>query len=326
MRTITSFFVSAAMLATASLTARAEINVVASIKPLHSLVAGVMKDVAKPRLIIEGAGSPHTYAMKPSQALVLEKADLVVWIGPRLEAFLEKPLKTLASKAKSIELLDIEGLVKLDKRKGGAFEGHKHHKGKKDDHAAKHDDQEKHHDDHHDKHLKMDSHVWLDPVNAKAIVREIEKALAELDPSNAPTYKRNAATMIKLLDALIVEVASQVGPPKGKGFIVFHDAYQYFEKRFGLNAAGSITVLPEVMPGAKRVGELRAKVKELGVACVFSEPQFEPKLVATVTEGTSAKSGVLDPHGAALEDGPSLYFTLIRNMATSFTTCLSKAG
>ncbi|MDZ7824026.1 MAG: zinc ABC transporter substrate-binding protein ZnuA [Ahrensia sp.] len=316
-----------ALLATSAISAHAEVNVVASIKPVHSLVAAVMEGVGEPSLIVEGAGSPHTYAMKPSQAQMLEQADVIFWIGHEMEAFLEKPLETLGANATSIELMDAHDLVKLEFREGGAFEEHDH------DDDAKHDDHDHDHDKNaeaghegHEDHGAFEAHIWLDPMNAKAIVHEIEEALVAADPANAAKYEANAqATMVKL-DALMVEVSAELEPIKGKGFIVFHDAYQYFEKRFGITASGSITVSPEVMPGAGRITEIRARVKELGATCVFAEPQFEPKLVQTVIEGTSARSGVIDPLGASLENGPELYFQLIRNMATSIKTCLSEAS
>lgn len=348
MRLAKSLLLASTLLATTALSARADINVVASIKPVHSLVAAVMKGVGEPDLIVDGASSPHAYAMKPSQAAVLQKADVVFWIGHELEAFLEKPLEAIASKAKTVELIDAHGLVKLELREGGAFEAHAHDDHEDhDDHG--HDDHdkkaEKDHDDHghddHDKkaendhdehghddhgHGEFNPHVWLDPVNARAFVHEIEEVLAEADPANAGAYEANAKEVTRRLDALTGEVAAALEPVRGKGFIVFHDAYQNFENRFGLKASGSITVSPEVMPGAERVRTLRAKVKELGATCVFSEPQFEPKLIATVTEGTPARPGVLDPLGASLENGPELYFKLIRNMAASFRACMAEAS
>jgi len=187
-----------------------------------------------------------------------------------------------------------------------------------DDHAEdKHDD----HDEH--AHGAFDPHVWLDPINAKAIVHEIEEALSKADPENASKYEANAEAVGAKLDALVTEVSAEIKSVKDKGFIVFHDAYQNFEKRFGLNAVGSITVSPEVVPGAARIAEMREKVKDLSATCVFAEPQFEPKIVTTVTEGTNAKTGVIDPLGASIENGPKLYFTLLRNMAKSFKDCLS---
>lgn len=357
MRRARSLFLASTILTASAVTAHADVNVVASIKPVHSLVAAVMDGVGDPGLIMDGAGSPHNSALKPSQAQMLESADIVFWIGHELEAFLEKPLETIAANARSVELIDAHGLVRLPFREGGAFDDHGH------DEAADHDDHghekaeadhdEHDHDDHaHDKaeadhddhghddhgheqaeagheghdHGAFDSHIWLDPVNAKAMVEEINEALAEADPANAARYAANAKAVMTRLDTLVTEVSAELAPIHDKGFIVFHDAYQYFEKRFNVTASGSITVSPEVLPGAERITEIRARVEELGASCVFAEPQFEPKLVATVTEGTRAKSGVIDPLGAGLDAGPEQYFNTIRAMATSIRTCLSEAS
>ena len=317
--------------------ANADVSVVTSIKPVHSLVSGVMQGVGSPTVIIEGAGSPHTYSLKPSQATQLQDADLVFWMGDELEPFLVDAAQNIARNAELVNLFDSHGLKKIRFREGGMFDEHDDH----DDHAKDdHDDHghDKHakddHDDHgHDKHAKddhddhghgeFDPHVWLDPINAKAIVHEIEKALVKADPKNAKKYEANAVRMAGKLDQLVTELRAQLQPVQGKGFIVFHDAYQYFEQRFGVAAIGSITVSPEVMPGAERVRDLREKIKDLGATCVFSEPQFEPKLVRTLVDGTGARTGVLDPLGSSLTKGPDLYFELVREMARSLKECLS---
>lgn len=357
MRLAKSILLATTLLASATFSARAEVKVVASIKPVHSLVAAVMEGVGTPGLIIEGAGSPHTYSLKPSQAQMLESADVVFWVGHELEAFLEKPLETISANAKSVELIDAHGLRKLGFREGGAFEAHEHEGHDEhghDDHAHdehdhdehdhekhahdEHDhdehDHEKHAHDEHDKddhghgdhHGEFDPHIWLDPVNAKALVHEIEEALVALDPANASRYEANAHELTHRLESLVTEVEGEVAPVRGKAFIVFHDAYHYFEHRFDMEAAGSITVSPEVMPGAERIGEIKEKILSTDAVCVFAEPQFEPKLVATVSEGTKAKAGILDPLGAELKDGPELYFDLIRGMAASFKNCLSQSS
>ena len=477
MRFVISLILSSTLISTLTFTAQAEINVVASVKPVHSLVSGVMEGVGKPDLIVKGAASPHTYSLKPSQAKQLEEADLVFWMGHELESFLEKPLEAITSKAKVIELIDSPGLKKLDMREGGAFDEHGHDEHGQDEH---HDDDHKEdgehseegHDEHageghafewagvfklpagdytwtfakvdgdyadpmmkmvflptssdgeegieeqeevaerlissqssvrrnhdgrltpneenayqlvfdanrnvtelritiknegnyafftehmpfefeadehflknasgkdieptaqepeaghhhHHGHGEFDLHVWLDPENAKVLVQEIKQALVELDPGNAGTYEANAKNLMVKLDRLISEISSTLASSKGKGFVVFHDAYQYFEERFGMTAVGSITVSPEVVPGASRIRELKDKIVELDAHCVFSEPQFQPKIVFTVAEGTQANTGVLDPLGASIADGPELYFTLIRDMANSLQECLSKRG
>lgn len=310
-------------------------GVVASIKPVHSLVAAVMEGVGEPELLVKGAASPHAYALRPSEARALEQAKVVFWVGEGLETFLAGPLETLGGNARVVKLVDAHDLVELDFREGGPFEAHDH--GEHEGHAHDHDDDEAGHDggdghaheghghEGHD-HGAIDMHLWLDPSNAKAFVHEIEEALSAADPDNAGTYEANADAFNEKLDALIAETDAALAPVRGNGFIVFHDAYQYFENRFGIQAAGSITVSPEAIPGAQRLTEIRAKVAELGATCIFAEPQFEPRLVSVAAEGTQARTGMLDPLGADLEDGPELYFELIRNLTTSLTTCLAGAS
>ena len=325
MNHLKSIFLTSALISSLSFTANAEINVVASVKPIHSLVSGVMEGIGRPDLIVKGAASPHTYSLRPSQARQLEDADLVFWMGHELESFLEQPLEAIATKAHVVELIDSSKLKKIKMREGGMFDAHAH-----DDHDEHegHDDHDEHeeHDDHdeHEGHGEFDVHVWLDPENAKVLVDEIKLALIELDPVNASKYEANSNKMNTKLDQLMDEVSNKLKSEQGKGYVVFHDAYQYFEQRFGMSAVGSITVSPEVVPGANRIRELKEKINELNAHCVFSEPQFEPKLVSTVIEGTKANKGVLDPLGASINDDPELYFTLIRNMADSLHECLSK--
>ncbi|MBX9454330.1 MAG: zinc ABC transporter substrate-binding protein ZnuA [Mesorhizobium sp.] len=313
-------------------------GVVASIKPVHSLVAAVMEGVGEPELLVKGAASPHAYALRPSEARALEQAKVVFWVGEGMETFLAGPLETLGGNARVVELVKAHDLVELDFREGGPFEAHDHGDHEGPDHAHGHDDDDG--DDHdggddhaheghghegHD-HGAIDMHLWLDPSNAKAFVHEIEEALSAADPDNAATYEANADALNEKLDALIAETDAALAPVRGRGFVVFHDAYQYFENRFDIQAAGSITVSPEAIPGAQRLTDIRAKVAELGATCIFAEPQFEPRLISVVAEGTQARTGVLDPLGADLEDGPELYFELIRNLTTSLTTCLAGAS
>lgn len=288
--------------------------VTVSVKPLHSLVAAVMQGVGEPKLIVGGSASPHTYSLKPSNASDIENAKVVFWLGPNFEHFLEQPLQSLAADADVVAMEDAPGVTKLPFREGGAFEAH-------DDHD--HEGEAAHED--HDEEAGFDLHFWLDPQNAAAMVETIRDRLIKADPAHADQYRANALAVDANLDALDRELADQLAPLKDKPFIVFHDAYQYFEKRYGLRVAGSITVSPETPPGAARVAEIHDKIASLGATCVFAEPQFEPKLIAVVTEGSQAKSGTLDPEGGTLTEGPDLYFTLMRNLAGSLADCLGKA-
>jgi zinc transport system substrate-binding protein len=284
-------------------------NVVATVKPLHALVAAVMGDLGAPALIVKGAASPHTYSLRPSDAQALQSANLVFWTGHGLEVFLEDSIGTLAPQATIVELSEAPGIELLAPRESGTFEEHA--------------DEEDAHDDHgHGE--EADMHFFLDPANAKIMVATIADSLAAADPENADIYRANAATETADLDALIAETEGNLAPVKDSPFVVFHDAYQYFENRFGLNVAGSITVSPEVSPGAERINEIRSKLKTLDAACVFAEPQFDPRIVNVLTEGTTAKQGVLDPEGANLDEGPGLYRQLIENLATSLKACLTQ--
>lgn len=284
-------------------------KVVVSIKPLHSLVASVMQGVGEPALLVRGGASPHDYALKPSDARAIKEADLLVWVGEALESFLTRPVAALPKTTHVVEAMDIAGLTLLEPREGGTWEAHDH--GHVHDHAG-----------HHDEHGERNPHIWLDPANAREIAATVAVALAAKDKANAAAYTANAEALGKRLDALDAELKTTLAPLGDKRFVVFHDAYQYFENRYGLNAAGSITVSPDRPPSAKRLTQIRDRVKSLGATCVFAEPEFEPKLVKTILEGTQARTGVLDPEGAALPEGPELYFTLMRTLAKGLTECL----
>ena len=322
--------------------ADAAVRVVASIKPVHSLVSAVMVGVGEPHLIIRGAVSPHTFSMRPSDAAMLENARVIFLIGDSLETSLARPIDILAGNARVIALSEAPGLVRRPLREGGTFEVHGH--GTDDDHGRREDEEHEgeehegeeqakgneaaHGDDDHDAHRRgaFDMHIWLDPVNAGAMARAIAGALSKADPTNAGTYAANTQALLRRLEEFTRQIAAEVAPVRGKPFIVFHDAYRYFEDRFGLTAAGSSVVSPDRSPGVRRISELRDKIRELGVTCVFAEPQFEPRLVDVIIEGTPARTGTVDPLGATIESGPELYFTLIRNMAASFKSCLAPAG
>jgi zinc transport system substrate-binding protein len=340
--------------------ANAELKVVTSIKPIHSLASYLMDGIGKPELIVDGYGSPHGFSMKPSHAKMLQNADLIFWVGEDLENFLEKPLKSIAKKAEKIELIEIKGLNVLKFRERNIFDEHDHghddhdkkeddhdhdDHGKKendhddhdhDDHGKKENDHDDHdhddhgnkeeHDDHDDHdgheghaHGEFDPHIWLDTMNAKAMLNEMAEHLIENDPKNEAKYKSNLDKALKDIDKLTIEVMTELN--NSVSSIVFHDAYQYFEKRFNVNVLGAFTVNTDVMPGAEQLAEIREIIEHDKVACVFSEPQFNPDIINAVAKDMKIKTGVLDPLGATLDSGKDLYFKLIRNMSASFKGC-----
>ena len=328
----------------------ADFKVVASIKPIHSLASYLMDGVGKPDLIVDGYASPHGFAMKPSHAKMLQEADLIFWVGEDLEAFLEKPLKSIAKKAEKIELMATKNLNVLKFRERNIFDEHDHDDHGHDDHAKKKDDHDDHdhdkkakkdddhdHDHDHDSHAKkedghddhddhdghhhgeFDPHIWLDPINAKAILNEMVEHLIENDAANASIYKKNLDKALNELDKLTMNVMTDLN--KSTASIVFHDAYQYFEERFNVNVLGAFTVNTDVMPGAEQLKEIREIIEHDNVSCVFSEPQFNPDIINAVAKDMNIKTGVLDPLGATLNPGKGLYFDLIKNMSSSFKGC-----
>ena len=325
------FLLSILSLLTIFAPANADVKVVTSIKPIHSLASYLMDGVGKPDLIVDGYASPHGFALKPSHAKMLQNADLIFWVGEDLENFLEKPLKSIAKKAEKIELMEIKGLNKLKFRERNIFEEHDEHG--HDDHAKKEDDHDDHghdedghkeddHDDHgHEGHAhgEHDPHIWLDPMNAKVILEEMTEHLIENDQANASKYKANLKKAQKDLDKLTKKVKSEL--KKDFKSIVFHDAYQYFEKRFDVNVLGAFTVNTDVMPGAEQLAEIREIIEHDKVSCVFSEPQFNPDIINAVAKDMNISTGVLDPLGATLNPGKNLYFDLIKNMSKSFKSC-----
>ena len=362
-----------------SFSAKADIKVVTTIKPLHSLISGVMEGVGEPSLIIEGTSNPHTFVFKPSHAQMLEKADIVFWIGEDLEAFMEKPLDSLASNATKISFMELSSIEKLKFREENIFDnhddhGHDDHDGHEDEHEGHddhdddghkeddhddhgHDDHDGHedehegHDDHdHDGHKEddhddhghddhdghedeheghdghdghhhgeFDAHIWLDPSNAIEMVLEISNELSEIDPDNAAKYEQNANKTIASLNNLIDEINSSI--PKDASYIVFHDAYQYFENRFGVSSAGALTLNPDVLPGAKQIDAIQDLIQNKNIKCIFSEPQYNPKIIETLAADMKISTGIMDPLGAFIDQGPEMYQSLILDIANSLKDC-----
>ena len=286
---------------------RAELNVVTTIKPLHSLISKVMQGLGEPLLIIEGTTSPHSFTLKPSHAKLLEEADLIFWVGEGMETFIEKPLKSIVKDAEVISFMEVDGINKLKFREENIFESHDDH----DDHD--HDSHAGH------AHGKFDAHIWLDPMNAKEMIHEIAHELSHLDPSNKDKYNKNAESTLLDIDELINNIDQSIN--KDAQFVVFHDAYQYFENRFGITSAGALTLNTDALPGARQILDIQNVIKEKGVKCIFSEPQFNPKIIETIAKDTGIKTGIFDPLGSKLDADKNQYFTLIKNLRDNLKGC-----
>ena len=289
---------------------RAELNVVTTIKPLHSLIAKVMQGLGEPLLIIEGTTSPHSFTLKPSHAKLLEEADLIFWVGEGMETFMEKPLMSIVKDAEVISFMEVDGINKLKFREENIFESYDDH----DDH-----DEEDHDSHAGHAHGEFDAHIWLDPMNAKEMIHEIAHELSHLDPSNKDKYNKNAESTLLDIDELINNIDQSIN--KDAQFVVFHDAYQYFENRFGITSAGALTLNTDALPGARQILDIQNVIKEKGVKCIFSEPQFNPKIIETIAKDTGIKTGIFDPLGSKLDADKNQYFTLIKNLRDNLKGC-----
>ena len=301
--------------------ANAEAKVIASIKPLHSLVSYVMDGVGTPGILVDGSSSPHTFQLKPSHATMLQEADIIFWIGEDLESFLETPLKSIAKNSRHITLMESDEIELLKFREKNIFGDHDEHADDHDEHEEheEHGDEHDDHDEHGHAHGEYDIHFWLDPEIAKTIVKIVTRELSEIDPANSSAYNSNSAKALKEIDQLINDVKSKIN--RDAKYVVFHDAYQYFEKRFGVEVIGALTVNPEVLPGAKQLAEIREVIEHESVNCLFSEPQFNPSIAETIARDTGVKAAIIDPLGAELDPGKDLYFDLIGDIASSFKSC-----
>ena len=332
-RKLSSVFATAALM---SSTALADVpNVAVDIAPVHSLVARVMQDVGAPDLIIKTGASPHDYRLRPSEAKALQDANLVIWMGKELTPWMEDAVKTLSTEAAILTLLEKDETTLLEFRESVLFEEHDHDDHSDKDHAETEDQDHDDHDDHsdedhaetedqgHDEHAHgaHDPHAWLSPENAKIWLNLIAAQLSTADPDNASTYFVNAAAAVTEIDTLMADVSTMLDPIRGNSFIVFHDAYQYFETVFEFPASGAISLGDATDPSPARIARVQGRIQEQKIQCVLAEPQFKKGLVVTVLEGTDAKTSIIDPLGDALEPGPALYPQLIRNMAKTLVDC-----
>ncbi len=294
-------------------------KVVASLKPIHSLVASIMGETGSPELLVSGAASPHTFSLKPTQAASLTEADLVFWIDPGLENFLIDPLANLVKESASVPLLTAESVSLLEAREGGIWESH--HEDDDHGHGHRHDSE---HGDHEDEatHHSVDPHLWLDIENAIALAAVIEQRLSSTYPELASVFSENASELRAELQTLDAELKEQLSPVRTKPYIVFHDAYQYFEERYDLSPAGSVTANPEVRPGARRIADLK-QASDTAI-CVFAEPQFEARILDRLTEDEGVHLGYLDPLGSTLPEGPDHYTATLKALADNLTNCLSQ--
>jgi zinc transport system substrate-binding protein len=293
-----------------------------------------MGTLGEPDLIVSQGASPHGYSLRPSEAQAVQDADIVFWVSAGLTPWLADTIVTLAPEARQLELLEVEGITELDLRESALFESHGHEEENEhddehdDEHGDEHDDSGSESDEHasgsgdEHNHGEHDPHAWLDPSNAVIWLETIAAELSKIDPSNADTYSANAKSAKVQLEQLKTELTQVLDPVRNGNFIVFHDAYQYFENAFDFPASGAISISDASKPSPARIQQIHDLVADADVTCVLAEPQFNPDLVDTVLDGTNAQSSSIDPLGSHLQIGPTLYPQLLRELAQTLGDCV----
>ncbi|EKN6353712.1 zinc ABC transporter substrate-binding protein ZnuA [Yersinia enterocolitica] len=309
-----------AMLASAILIANpfniASAAVVTSVRPLGFIASAIADGVLPTEVLLPDGASPHDYALRPSDVQRLRSADLVIWVGPEMEAFLSKPLTQVADN-KQIALAQLPSVMPLlmkgneDDEHEGEGDGHDH------DHAK-----DNHHDEHH--HGEYNMHIWLSPTIAKQSAIAIHDRLLELMPQNKDKLDANLRRFEDQLAQNEKNIATMLKPAQGKGYFAFHDAYGYFEKHFGLSPLGHFTVNPEIQPGAQRLHQIRTQLVEHKAVCVFAEPQFRPAVINAVAKGTDVRSGTLDPLGSGIVLGKDSYVNFMSQLSNQYVSCLKQ--
>ena len=299
-------------------------RVVADIAPIHSLVAMVMEGVGEPQLLVPQNMSPHHYSMRPSEAKALQEANLVVYVGHDMSPWLEPLFETVAASADALDLSEVDGVLVLSYREGPVFDDHDDHEGHDHEKEGHDEHEEAGHDDHEGhEHGGNDPHMWLDPENAKIWLDTIASELGHIDPENADRYAANAKSAKQQITQEMHHIEDRLNTVHGKGFLVFHDAYQYFENRFGIFATGSISLGDASKPSSRRLQEIKHHFEEEGIHCVLSEPQYSSKLITSVFGGHKPHIGVVDPIGIDLKLGPGLYPQLLANLALGIAECVN---
>ena len=293
-----------------SATQAANAAVVASLKPLGFIASAIADGVTDTEVLLPDGASEHDYSLRPSDVKRLQGADLVVWIGPEMEAFMEKSVKNIPN-AKLVTIAQLNDVKPLLMK--GADDDD-------DDHG--HNDAGSEKSDEHHHHGDYNMHLWLSPEIARASAVAIHEKLVELMPQSRAKLDANLKDFEAQLASTETQVGNELAPLKGKGYFVFHDAYGYFEKQFGLTPLGHFTVNPEIQPGAQRLHEIRTQLVEQKATCVFAEPQFRPAVVESVARGTSVRMGTLDPLGTNIKLGKTSYSEFLSQLANQYASCL----
>lgn len=284
----------------------AQASVVASVRPLGFIASAIADGVTPTEILLPDGASPHDFALRPSDLQKMRRADLVVWVGPEMEAFMTKSAAQL-SPNRQVEIATLSTVVPLLQKGDHDDDEHDHGHGESGD-------------GHH--HGEYNMHVWMSPEIAKQTAIAIHAKLLELMPQKKDKLDANLKQFEDSLTKVDKNLGKMLQPVQGKGYFVFHDAYGYFEKHFGLSPLGHFTVNPEIQPGAQRLHLIRTQLVEQKAVCVFAEPQFRPAVINAVAQGTTVRMGTLDPLGSGIALGKDSYVNFLSHLTDQYVSCL----
>jgi len=287
-----------------------KLRVVTSIRPVAALVGAVMGDVGQPALLINDPAAAHHFTVKPSQARLLQDADLVFWIGPPMETALGTALAGLAPDVPAVPLIDSDGLTRYPLDVTDHDNGPKHSGKTAQPHHAHHDH-------------AVNPHIWLDPRNVVVLLHHVAGRLAAADPAHKATYQANARNAAAQIEATIATMRAEMARYRDSRFIVLHDAHTYFERFFDVRARAAITIDPDMAPGVARVTALRQMVATAKITCIFGEAGISDKWPQLVADGSNLSLVQLDPLGITIDDGPGFFPRLFRRYQMAYRDCLS---
>jgi len=310
-------FTYAALALATSLALPAHASVVASVKPLGFIAAAIADGVTPVDVLLPDGASEHDYALRPSDIKRIKNADLVVWVGPEMEAFMSKPAADLPAE-KNLEIAAMQQVKPLLLK--GADDDDHH-----DDEHAQESGEAHEEEAHHHHHGEFNMHLWLSPQISRLAAVAIHGKLLELMPESKAKLDANLQQFERELADTDKHISAQLAPVSNKGYFVFHDAYTYFEKQYGLSPSGHFTVNPEIQPGAQRLHQIRTQLVEQKAVCVFAEPQFRPAVIDAVARGTKVRKGTLDPLGTNISLSQDSYVKFLLQLSGQYASCLNGA-
>ena len=278
--------------------------VMTTIKPLQFIAAAVMDGIAEPEVLIPSTQSPHYYTLRPSDIRKVSEAQLVLWIGPQMETYLEGFIAQLAQQTILIEAGALPGVTLHEVGHNRVEQAHVHEEA--------------------DNHGLYDPHIWLNTGNAELIARSLYEELIVFDPANAARYEENVAGFVEGLRLLEARLRKEVTGLVDGRYALYHNGIQYFEKQFGLEHQFVLVPDHEIQPGIRHLLALRELLEDRPLTCVLEDVNANEATINTVFRDYPVNRVRIDTMGDAIDSGRFAYVRLVENMTLALRHCLGR--